>query len=67
MKCRCQAGDRGKNQAGVEQRGLIIAAETVLFPPLTEEPSSHFYTHRGRGREREAQTDAHWLGTEFEQ
>lgn len=54
MKCWCQTRDREKNQA-CGTGGLIIAAETVLFPPLTEGPSSHFYAHTHT----EAQTDRH--------
>ena len=53
---------RGK-ELGLWNRGLIIAAETVLFPPLTGKPSSHFYTRTHT----EAQADTHQLGKEFEQ
>lgn len=54
---------RQGKESGLWNRGLIIAAETVLFPPLTEGPSSHFYAHTQRLR----QTHTHWLGTEFKQ
>lgn len=48
---------RQGKESGLWNRGLIIAAETVLFPPLTEGPSSHFYAHTHT----EAQTDTHTL------
>lgn len=55
MKHWCQTEYRGKNRACETE--LIIAPETVLFPPLADDPSSHFYTERLR------QTHTHWLGT----
>lgn len=39
MKCWCQRGDKGKNWASGGE-GLIIAAETQLFPALTENHTS---------------------------
>ena len=60
MKRWCQTGDRGgKKKSGLWNRGLIIAAETVLFPPLAEDPSSHFYTQSLRP----THTHTRWLGT----
>lgn len=54
---------RQGKESGLWNRGLLIAAETVLFPPLAEETSSHFCTHTHTHELRQT----HWLGTEFEQ
>ena len=41
MKRWCQTGDEEGER--IRNRELIIEGETVLFPPLAEEPSSHFF------------------------
>ncbi len=56
---------RQGKESGLWNRKLIIAAETVLFPPLAEDPSSHFYTHRLRHTRAHTHTRTHTqrLGT----